>query len=42
METIELLSGFEELLNHVSLGEGSILMVRTTMCCATGTCDPNS
>ena len=39
MDAIELLSGYDELLNHPSLGLASILVANSTKCCATGTCD---
>ncbi len=40
MSGIEQMTGYDELLNHVSLGEFSHLAsVASTKCCATGTCD---
>lgn len=39
MEKLNLISGYEELMNHVNLGASSLLVAGSTKCCATGTCD---
>lgn len=39
MQILDIISGFNELFNHVNLGKNSLLVAGSTRCCATGTCD---